>query len=178
MCVMLYLGARHVRPAWLASRAWHRRTAHGTMDCRESNEAGTNTHERWLGMLAMVTVMMHGVSATNPIPFLVPERWILSWDSRPEDQRYRLTELWVRVVVTRRQRRLGDFYRSEENEGAESIGELEEEMMSAEFDKVKDERDENKADRIDDSMKESTSEEHDSSTAEKKARARRAKRRA
>mmetsp|Transcript_97356 Transcript_97356/g.313731 ORF Transcript_97356/g.313731 Transcript_97356/m.313731 type:complete len:123 (+) Transcript_97356:3-371(+) len=122
--------------------------------------------------------MMHGISATIPIPFMVAERWILSWAWRPEDQRYRRTELLLRVVATRGQRRLGDFYRSEENEGAESIDELEEEMMSAEFDKVKDERDENKADRIDDSMKESTSEEHDSSTAEKKARARRAKRRA
>jgi len=65
-----------------------------------------------------------------------------------------------------------------ENKGAKSIGELEEDMKSAEFDMVKNERAENVEDRIDDGMKESTSKEHDSSTAEKKARARRAKRRA
>mmetsp|Transcript_97350 Transcript_97350/g.313711 ORF Transcript_97350/g.313711 Transcript_97350/m.313711 type:complete len:154 (+) Transcript_97350:1281-1742(+) len=62
---------------------------------------------------------------------------------------------------------------SEESEGAESVGDLKE-PQSAEFEEFKEEDAKNTKDW----MKESTLQEHGSSTAEKKAWARRAKRRA
>jgi len=153
------------RCAWLALGVRQCLLVDGRRDHRPSEKAEANTHVELVVAKTTVTVMMQGISATIPIPYMVA-------GLRYPPAAPALAAPQLRVLAPTAAQC------SEENKGAKSIGELEEEMKSAEFDKVKNERAETVEDRIDDGKKESTSEEHDSSTAEKKARARRAKRRA
>jgi len=153
------------RCAWLALGVRQCLLVDGRRDHRPSEKAEANTHVELVVAKTTVTVMMQGISATIPIPYMVAVLQYPPAAPAPTEPRLRV------LAPTAAQC-------GEENKGAKSIGELEEDMKSAEFDMVKNERAENVEDRIDDGMKESTSKEHDSSTAEKKARARRAKRRA
>mmetsp|Transcript_79380 Transcript_79380/g.257145 ORF Transcript_79380/g.257145 Transcript_79380/m.257145 type:complete len:165 (+) Transcript_79380:84-578(+) len=103
----MYLSVRRV---WLA---WHRRRADGRQDHCQHGDSEVNTHAEHSVVTTAMWAMMHGVSATTPIPFMVAERWILSRARQPVDQRYRRSELSLRPAMAWRQRRWRDVCRKE-----------------------------------------------------------------